>query len=248
MGFLFQCGAGWGRRVVPAVAMLGLGWGVARAAGPANAWDAAVKARERFEAEPAGTHTKAEYAQVMDGFRVIYHSDPGAAHAPRAVEQVAELLAEQGRELGDRKSLRDAAGQYCFLAKAYPGGALAEHALESALALLGPDAANDAVELAKVKAELAVEYPRAVVAGAPAGLSTAPSQKREGSGREDKVVVAAARDCASRAGCGGCRPGEADGWQRSCGDGHGHPPLVHRDVYAGGDRSRSAGRRRCDAI
>jgi N-acetylmuramoyl-L-alanine amidase len=192
MGFLFQCGAGWGRRVVPAVAMLGLGWGVARAAGPANAWDAAVKARERFEAEPAGTHTKAEYAQVMDGFRVIYHSDPGAAHAPRAVEQVAELLAEQGRELGDRKSLRDAAGQYCFLAKAYPGGALAEHALESALALLGPDAANDAVELAKVKAELAVEYPRAVVAGAPAGLSTAPSQKREGSGREDKVVVAAA--------------------------------------------------------
>jgi N-acetylmuramoyl-L-alanine amidase len=192
MGFLFQRGAGWGRRVVCAVAVVVLGWGVARAAGPANAWDAAVKARERFEGEPAGTHTKAEYAQVMDGFRVIYHTDPGAAHAPRAVEQVAELLAEQGRELGDRKSLRDAAGQYCFLAKAYPGGALAEHALESALALLGPDAANDAVEWSKVKAELAVEYPRAVVAGAPAGLSTAPSQKREGSGRDDKLVVSAA--------------------------------------------------------
>ena len=40
----------------------------------------------------------------------------------RAVEQVAELLAEQGRELDDRKSLRDAAGQYEFLAKAYPTG------------------------------------------------------------------------------------------------------------------------------
>jgi len=95
-------------------------------------WESAVAAREAFEAEPAGTHTKAEYSSVMDGFRAIYHGDPGDAHAARAIEQVAELLAEQGRELGDAKSLKDAAGQYEFLAKAYPGGAIAKSALVKA--------------------------------------------------------------------------------------------------------------------
>ena len=61
----------------------------------------------------------------MDGFRAIYHGDPADAHAARAVEQVAELLVEQGTELGDKKSLKDGAAQYEFLAKAYPGGAYA---------------------------------------------------------------------------------------------------------------------------
>jgi N-acetylmuramoyl-L-alanine amidase len=119
-----------------------------------------VAARAAFEAEPAGTHTKLEYTKVMDGFRAIYHDSPGAAHAPRAVEQVAELLAEQGRELGDAKSLRDAAGQYEFLAKAYPGGAMAAGALGKALALLGPDAANDPAEAKKVKRQLETVYPK----------------------------------------------------------------------------------------
>jgi N-acetylmuramoyl-L-alanine amidase len=101
----------------------------------------------------------------MDEFRAIYHADPGAAHAARAVEQVAELLAEQGRELADKKSLHDAAAQYAFLAKAYPGsgrsGERAEHALLTAIALLAPDAADDPIELKKIKAQLAESYPKA---------------------------------------------------------------------------------------
>jgi len=119
-----------------------------------------VAARAAFEAEPTGTHTKLEYTKVMDGFRAIYHGSPGAVHAPRAVEQVAELLVEQGRELGDVKSLRDAAGQYEFLAKAYPGGAMAAGALGKALELLGPDAANDPAEAKKVKRQLETVYPK----------------------------------------------------------------------------------------
>ena len=83
-------------------------------------WSAAVDARATFEAEAAGTHSKAEYARVMDGFRAIYHEGPANVHAPRAVEQVAELLAEQGHELNDAKSLKDAAGQYDFLLQNYP--------------------------------------------------------------------------------------------------------------------------------
>ena len=109
-----------------------------------SAWDSAVKAREVFEAKPEGTHTKNDYAHVMDEFRAIYHGNPSDAHAARAVEQVAELLAEEGREFGDHKALRDAAGQYEFLAKAYPGGTMAPRALGHALELLGPDAADDA--------------------------------------------------------------------------------------------------------
>jgi N-acetylmuramoyl-L-alanine amidase len=129
-----------------------------------SAWDNALKAREVFEAKPQGTHTKIEYAHVMDGFRAIYHGDPRDAHAARAVEQVAELLAEEGQEFSDHKALRDAAGQYEFLAKAYPGGTMAPRALGHALELLGPDAADDVVEAKRVRALLVSEYPRSAEA------------------------------------------------------------------------------------
>ncbi len=129
-----------------------------------DAWQAAVDARTSFEAEPAGEHTKAEYSAVMDDFREIYHGNPGDAHAARAIEQVAELLAEQGRELNDKKSLRDAAGQYEFLAKAYPGGAMASGALGHALELLGPDGAADQGEAYQVELTLRTEYPRSAAA------------------------------------------------------------------------------------
>jgi len=189
----------FGRELLIAAALLGFVPGISGAALPPAAWEKAVAERTRFEAEPVGTHTKAEYARVMDNFRVIYHEAPGAAHAARAVEQVAELLAEQGRELGDKKSLHDAAGQYAFLAKSYPGGERSEHALVTAVALLGPDAADDPIELKKVKAELAEAYPKAareLVAGAlkkedsrPAVLAAAPSVRA--STREDKVEESA---------------------------------------------------------
>ncbi|MDE1161017.1 MAG: N-acetylmuramoyl-L-alanine amidase [Acidobacteriaceae bacterium] len=83
-----------------------------------GAWDAAVQARQAFETKPG--HSKAEYRRVMDNFRTIYHENPADVHASRAVQQVAELLAEQGRELHDTKSLNDSLGQYEFLKQAYP--------------------------------------------------------------------------------------------------------------------------------
>jgi N-acetylmuramoyl-L-alanine amidase len=149
------------------------------ARGETNAWDKATKAREVFEAEPQGAHTKVEYAHVMDGFRAIYHGNPGDAHAGRAVEQVAELLAEEGKEFSDHKALHDAAGQYEFLAKAYPGGTMAPRALGHALELLGPDAADDAAEAKKVRTLLVSEYPRSAeakearAAKAPADVASA---------------------------------------------------------------------------
>ncbi len=129
-----------------------------------TAWKQALAAREAFEAEPVGQHTEAEYAEAMGGFRAIYHGRPGDLYAPRTVDAVAELLAEQGRELKDRKSLHDAAGQYEFLAKAYPASSLAAPGLAKALQLLGPEAADDRPEAAKVQAWLQAQYPRSAAA------------------------------------------------------------------------------------
>ena len=138
------------------------------AAKPGAGWAAALVARAQFEGEPRRTHTREEYARVMNLFRAIYHSDPDNAHAAEAVAQVAELLNEQGREFGDKKNVHDAAGQYEYLAKAYPGDKLAPEALVKALALLG---AQDADEAQRVRAQLWQDYPREARA---AGVEVAP--------------------------------------------------------------------------
>ncbi|HEV2620283.1 MAG TPA: N-acetylmuramoyl-L-alanine amidase [Acidobacteriaceae bacterium] len=65
----------------------------------------------------------------MDAYRAIYHANPADVHAASAVNAVAELLAEQGRELRDAKSLEAAVGQYEFLRKQYPASSLDVQAL-----------------------------------------------------------------------------------------------------------------------
>jgi len=147
------------------------------AAKPGVGWGAAVVARADFEAEPKGAHTRVEYARVMNSFRAIYHADPDNAHAAEAVAQVAELLAEQGREFGDKKNVHDAAGQYEYLAKAYPGDRLAPEALVKALGLLG---AADADEAQRVRAQLVQDYPREA---RKAGVEVAGGDRSVGVGR-----------------------------------------------------------------
>jgi N-acetylmuramoyl-L-alanine amidase len=181
MGFFRHGGLGRGCGWLGAVAWVGLCCGGAGSAqtrtkaAQKSPWDAAVEARTRFEAEAAGTHTKVEYAAVMDGFRAIYHGDPSDPHAARAVEQVAELLVEQGTELKDQKSLKDAAGQYEFLAKAYPAYSQAEKK-RLAAAKLGGD---EVVRRAATNAEAVPNT----------GVSPLRPQKAAVSGRDDSVVM-----------------------------------------------------------
>ena len=59
----------------------------------------------------------------------MYHDNPADVHAPDAIYAVAELLGEQGHELGDAASTRAAVGQYEFLRTQYPGSRLREPAL-----------------------------------------------------------------------------------------------------------------------
>ena len=135
-------------------------------------WQSAVEARQEFEAEPTGTHTRAAYMRVMENFRAIYHADPADAHAARAVAQVAELLAEEGREFGDGKALNDAAGQYAFLLREYPQSSAARAARGKDVALRAeaeqprtsarPDAAT-----ARAEDTTAAARPRRDTAGTP---------------------------------------------------------------------------------
>jgi len=124
---------------------------------PADSWQSAVSSRVRFEAQ--ASHGRLDYAAIMTEFRAIYHSNPKDAHAAASVAQVAELLAEQGRELHDAKSLRDAAGQYEFLVKQYPASPLAAPALASEAELFGPDGVDDPAEAKRATAELKRLYP-----------------------------------------------------------------------------------------
>ncbi len=186
MGLVIQGGVGRGCGWLSAVVLVGLCCGgpvLGEVEKPGPGWDAAVAARAAFEAEPKRTHTREEYARVMNAFRAIYHGDPDNAHAAEAVAQVAELLNEQGREFGDKKNVHDAAGQYEYLAKAYPGDKLAPEALVKALALLG---AADADEAAKVRAQLVQDYPReARAAGVVVAVGSSPTSQRRDVGHPE---------------------------------------------------------------
>ena len=128
MGFFWIFGAASRGTVVRVACCAGMVVGSVGISVAQNAhrspWNRAVQARADFEEQPVGTHTKAEFGRVMDGFRTVYHDAPRDGHAAEAVKIVAELLAEQGRELHDPASLRNAVGQYEFLRTQYPGSAL----------------------------------------------------------------------------------------------------------------------------
>jgi len=94
-----------------------------------SAWEQACRARSAFEAQVVGLRTRAGYGRVLDGFRAIYHDNPRDVHAAAAVNAVAEVLAEQGRDFDDAQSLRAAVGQYEFLRTQYPASTLKEPAL-----------------------------------------------------------------------------------------------------------------------
>ena len=93
---------------------------------PLTDWDRAVAARAGFAPALA---SRAAWNHVLDGFRTVYHDNPADLHAPDAVNAVAELLAEEGRQTGDERLLRASIKQYEFLRTQYPGSHLRVPAL-----------------------------------------------------------------------------------------------------------------------
>ena len=133
-------------------------------------WERAAEAREKLEAMPEGTRTRADYERALDEFRSIYHDQPQSKYAAPAVNAVAELLAQQGRDLNDAKSLKAAIGQYEFLRKQYPGSSLRVGALLAQGQIYENDL-RDAATARERYSLLLKQYPRSAQAEeAKAGL------------------------------------------------------------------------------
>src|SRR5438874_2492900 len=126
-------------------------------------WEQAERGLEALEAIPAGARARADYTRAMDGFRAVYHEAPGDVHAPDSVNAVAELLAEQGRELHDERSLKAAVGQYEFLRAQYPGSSLRVAALLGQAQIYQNDL-HDAATAREWYALLVKQYPRSAQA------------------------------------------------------------------------------------
>jgi len=125
-------------------------------------WQQALAARVSFEAAP--DKSRASFAPILDGFRAIYHSNPHDLHAAEAVNNVAQLLGEQGRILDDPRSLRNAVAQYEFLRQQYPGSSLRSAALLAEARIEEADL-HDAKAAHAKYAQLLQEAPRSAAAG-----------------------------------------------------------------------------------
>jgi N-acetylmuramoyl-L-alanine amidase len=126
-------------------------------------WEQAQRQRAALEERPVGTRTRGAYDHVLDAFRAIYHDNPRDAHAAEAVYSVAELLAEEGRELEDEKSLRAAIGQYEFLRKEYPFSPLRPGALLAEGQIEADDLGDEAAAKGKLL-QVVKEAPRSAAA------------------------------------------------------------------------------------
>lgn len=135
-------------------------------------WEKATRARERLDAIPAGSRTRADYSQVLDSYRAIYHDDPQSRYAASAISAVADLLAAQGRDFNDAKSLKAAIGQYEFLRKQYPGSSLRIAALLAEAQIYENDL-SDAASAKEAYRQLLKQYPHSEQAEeAKAGLAS----------------------------------------------------------------------------
>ena len=126
-------------------------------------WEQAQHQRATLEEQPQGTRTKLAYSHVLDSFRAIYHDNPRDTHAAEAIYSVAELLAEQGRELDDEKCLHAAIGQYEFLRTQYPTSALRPAALLAEGRIEDEDLSDKTAAKQKLQ-QLLKESPRSAAA------------------------------------------------------------------------------------
>src|SRR5258708_12982971 len=77
--------------------------------------------KEALEGKAEYRRTRRDFQQVLDAYRKVYYTAPNSHRADASALAVAELLEEQGRNLGDPKSFKDAIGQLGFLRRANPG-------------------------------------------------------------------------------------------------------------------------------
>jgi N-acetylmuramoyl-L-alanine amidase len=136
----------------------------ARRTTPLTAFDRAEQMREGLENRPPQRRTASDYERVLDAYRAIYHGEPASPHADAAVNAVADLLAEEGRVLRDRKLLLDAVGQYTYLCHRYPASHFRQSALLRQAEIEESDLGDDA-QADKLFSDFLQQYPRSPLAG-----------------------------------------------------------------------------------
>jgi N-acetylmuramoyl-L-alanine amidase len=119
----------------------------------------AQRMREALNGVPAKDRSRRDYQRVADAFRRVYYTAPTSSKADASVMAVAELLAEQGRQFDDEKSLTGAIGQYEFLRREYPGSKYRFEALFT-IGQIYKDDLEDAQQATATFEEFLKRYPR----------------------------------------------------------------------------------------
>jgi N-acetylmuramoyl-L-alanine amidase len=107
-------------------------------------FERAEELREELNGTPIRERKQRDYQKVMDAYRRVYYLAPTSNRADAAVVAVAELLADQGRNFKDEKSLHDAIGQYEFARREYPGSKYRVEALYTIGQIYREDLNDDA--------------------------------------------------------------------------------------------------------
>jgi len=87
----------------------------------ASQFETAQKLREALNGRPAKQRSKREYSRVIDAYFRVYRYSPASPRANEALLAMAELMAEEGRVLGQDVYFQKAIEQYRFLRREYPG-------------------------------------------------------------------------------------------------------------------------------
>ena len=87
----------------------------------ASQFETAQRLREALNGRPAKQRSKREYSRVIDAYFRVYRYSPASPRANEALVAMAELMAEEGRVLGDDAYFEKAIEQYRFLRREYPG-------------------------------------------------------------------------------------------------------------------------------
>ena len=129
----------------------------------ANEYAHALRLRASLDATPPPHRTTRQYEQVLNAFRAVYHADRADPDAAASVEAVAELLAEQGRDLGNPGLLRSAVEQLEFLRRDFAASRFTPAALLTEGEIDSRDLHNEAAARERFTAFLE-SYPRSPLA------------------------------------------------------------------------------------
>jgi N-acetylmuramoyl-L-alanine amidase len=84
-------------------------------------FETAQRMREALNGRPVKERTQGQYNRVIEAYRRVYRYSPASPRANESLLAMAELMAEEGRVLGNDAYFEKAIDEYKFLRREYPG-------------------------------------------------------------------------------------------------------------------------------